>query len=361
MESKSALEAEISVLEKQDLLIGLSSEQIEKLQKVSTVESFLPNEVIIEEGEQSTDIYSLPEGSAMILKWDEHHENQVLIGTIKPGDMFGEMAFVDQSPRSTSIRASKNTKVLKISIQAKPSLQEFLSSILTNIAKVNIHRLRQSTQLQAKSYEKNLNALNSRLICGKILVYLYLFLGFSIYFWSGIFGEVVPFVPWVVTLFIAFALIKANDLSLSDFGMTLKNWLSVLIVSLVITAAAILTFYIAYYLSEKNVNGTQIPPFFHIAPVLDWPIIAIACFAVELLARGFLQTLFQRFLKDESGYLSTIFNSLILFLLFLSVGFKNSANILLISLPLGIIYAQQKSILGVFIIHFILAVLGLLK
>jgi hypothetical protein len=325
------------------------------------VESFLSNEAIVEEGEQSTDVYSLLEGSAMILKWDENHESQVLVGTIKPGEMFGEMAFIDQSPRSASVKASKNTKVLKISVNEKSSLQECLGIIMTNIAKVNINRLRQSTQIISKNYEKSLDDMDSRINCGKILVYLYLFLGFSIYFWSSIFGQVVPFVPWIVTLFIAFVLIKAKNMNMSNFGVNLNNWLSNSIVSFIITGAGVLTFYIAYYLSEKAVDETQVPPFFHIAPVMDWPVIALACLAIELLARGFLQTLFQRFLNDERGYLATILNSLILFLLFLSVGFKISASVLLISLPLGFIYAQQKSILGVFIIHFLLVVLGLIK
>lgn len=64
-----------------------------------------PGEPIIWAGEKNTDIFILIEGKLEILVADDGSSSHV--GSISPGEMFGEMAFITREARSATVRALK--------------------------------------------------------------------------------------------------------------------------------------------------------------------------------------------------------------------------------------------------------------
>ena len=62
-----------------------------------------PDEVLLREGEESSVMYYLNQGSLSVFKRKGSAEQQ--IGTIYSGELVGEMSFLDKQPRSATVKA----------------------------------------------------------------------------------------------------------------------------------------------------------------------------------------------------------------------------------------------------------------
>ena len=67
---------------------------------------------LMREGEESSTMYLLIKGKLEVLKRKGDVEKP--IGQINEGDLVGEISFLDNSPRSASVRALKNSEVFAI-------------------------------------------------------------------------------------------------------------------------------------------------------------------------------------------------------------------------------------------------------
>lgn len=74
--------------------------------------SFKPGEVIFAEGEQGDEAYVIEEGSVEISKTDGDAE--LILSVLKPGEVIGEMALIDSSPRMATARAARKTSLIVI-------------------------------------------------------------------------------------------------------------------------------------------------------------------------------------------------------------------------------------------------------
>lgn len=71
--------------------------------------------VIIHEGDESESLYWLKSGILIVLKKDPDDESkQITLGNINPGELFGELSFLDKEPRSATVMALSECEVLEI-------------------------------------------------------------------------------------------------------------------------------------------------------------------------------------------------------------------------------------------------------
>ena len=74
------------------------------------------NVFFIEQDDPSTDLFIITQGSVEVLKKDSndhlHH-----ISKLTAGDMIGEVAFFDKSPRSASVKTLEKTTLLKLNVE----------------------------------------------------------------------------------------------------------------------------------------------------------------------------------------------------------------------------------------------------
>lgn len=63
----------------------------------------MPNEYLMREGEESTEMYYLQSGTLAVFKRRGDGDHQ--IGNIIAGELVGEMSFLDKQPRSASVKA----------------------------------------------------------------------------------------------------------------------------------------------------------------------------------------------------------------------------------------------------------------
>jgi CRP-like cAMP-binding protein len=102
-----------ALLREVDLFNGLSDEQLKKVGAVCHEVTFEDGDVILKENEQSKEMYIIAEGEVEIVLGVDAatypfptSDGQVLIVRLGEGQIFGEMALVDQGLRSATVRCS---------------------------------------------------------------------------------------------------------------------------------------------------------------------------------------------------------------------------------------------------------------
>lgn len=127
-----------------------------EFQKVDkTMEIFLENchqkeypakSIIIKEGDPSTDLYYIVEGSVTVIVEDVKGR-EIVLAYLNPGDFFGEIGlFDDQHKRSAFVRAKTKCEIAKVSYEHLKSLQSIFPVILFNIASQLAIRLRKTSR-----------------------------------------------------------------------------------------------------------------------------------------------------------------------------------------------------------------------
>lgn len=357
-------EKEVDFLKSLSVFKTFSKEQIQDIKDHFVEEKFPPNVTIINEGDLTNDVYLIVEGEVAVFKWDEDHLSEVIIGRIGKDDIFGEMSFIDNSPRSSTIRTIKPTTTLKLSkesLQNNQLLQGILTNIFAHIAEININRLRTSNQNLVKSLKEKQSFFKLWQDTGKFLFYVYFILALGV-FLSGFFSKSLqPYLPWFIAAGPILLAIRENKFRWKNFGMNLDQWLSVTFTScLTILIVWVGVFLAHFYTGERYFKDIS-PTLFNAEKVYSFGFLALYCFFHEFIARGVLQTSIQTFFQDTKGYKSLLINAAFLFLFFVSFGYLTALNIFIISLPLGLIYLKQKTLLGVFIIHLFLLVFDFIK
>jgi len=80
-------------------------------EKTYTVESYAPNQIIFNEGDESKYAYLVQSGSVEIFRIVNN--NHVIINKIKQGELFGEMGIVSSEPRVASAKAAEKCRLIK--------------------------------------------------------------------------------------------------------------------------------------------------------------------------------------------------------------------------------------------------------
>jgi signal transduction histidine kinase len=100
----------MSELGKVELFSGLLAEGMQSLEQTAEMRAYKPRDVIFQEGDPGDGIYVVVEGEVQVSTLVSETERRVLT-SVEPGDFFGEMAILDDRPRSATAQAERDTKV----------------------------------------------------------------------------------------------------------------------------------------------------------------------------------------------------------------------------------------------------------
>ncbi|MEE8581229.1 MAG: cyclic nucleotide-binding domain-containing protein [Myxococcota bacterium] len=95
------------------LLASFSLEQLDALLRHMKDVQYLRGEVVMQEGEPGNELLVLLEGEAQAFK-DYGGDNQTLLSTIPTGSYIGEIAILDNAPRSATVIAATDIRVLSL-------------------------------------------------------------------------------------------------------------------------------------------------------------------------------------------------------------------------------------------------------
>jgi CRP-like cAMP-binding protein len=145
------------ILRYQALMKDLPEAEIDQIIESIEEKRFEIGETLINEGEFSTEIYFILSGKVELLHSDDKKENQFSLGELSGGVAVGEMSFLQNYPRSCTVKAQTPTSVLilskqKLQAQGAPGAQ-VINSIILNIAKIAVEKVRETNKKYVKSLQ----------------------------------------------------------------------------------------------------------------------------------------------------------------------------------------------------------------
>ncbi len=98
------------------IFAGMSAKEIEQLAKIAEIKSYRPDEVILDQGQNSQNLWVILEGKCQVVKLaGADNSHTVDLADLGPRDHFGEMSFFHAAPHSASVKAQTTVRVLRIS------------------------------------------------------------------------------------------------------------------------------------------------------------------------------------------------------------------------------------------------------
>jgi signal transduction histidine kinase len=154
-----------SFLKKVYFFQDLPDEQIKKIQQVCHQIEYRPEEIIFEEGSQAGRFYIVAEGAVEVWK-DYRLPEKDLLAVHERGHLFGEMALIDELPRSATVLAKEPTRLFYIDRDDFHTIIQDNSEIAISILKSVTDMVRSSNEYfvenlreRARELEKTNRAL----------------------------------------------------------------------------------------------------------------------------------------------------------------------------------------------------------
>ena len=90
------------------LFSSLSEEEARRLATFATETSAAEGQILMKEGDYSTELIAIEEGTADVLKGGNK------IASLKAGDLIGEMGLIEREPRNADVIATSPMRLLKL-------------------------------------------------------------------------------------------------------------------------------------------------------------------------------------------------------------------------------------------------------
>jgi len=102
------------VLQGVDLFEGLSADEIEQVARICSEKQFSKGQIVAREGEQGDELYIVAEGFVEVVLGEKPSSAARIVVSLGSGQVLGEMALLDQGPRSASLRAASDPTILQV-------------------------------------------------------------------------------------------------------------------------------------------------------------------------------------------------------------------------------------------------------
>ncbi len=86
----------------------LSDEEANRLAAFATETSVAEGQILMKQGDYSTELIAIQEGSADVI------QNGEKVASLKEGDVIGEMGLIDREPRNADVIATSPMRVMKL-------------------------------------------------------------------------------------------------------------------------------------------------------------------------------------------------------------------------------------------------------
>ena len=97
------------MLDQVEIFHGLSDEELKALEGSSTTRAFPKNTVVIHENDPADSLFVIEAGKVKVYCSDKNGK-EFIMNTLGPGDYFGELALLDDSTRSASVRTVEKSE-----------------------------------------------------------------------------------------------------------------------------------------------------------------------------------------------------------------------------------------------------------
>src|SRR6476660_1025078 len=124
---------DVDLLRRSDLFRFLPDQHFEKICSLLQEEQHDFGDLIVKQGDPANAFYILISGRARVVKLGANNGEEIVLGTLRPGDSFGEAALSEGGTRSATVRCSTRVEVLRLDraeflalTEAVPELREYM-------------------------------------------------------------------------------------------------------------------------------------------------------------------------------------------------------------------------------------------
>lgn len=106
---------QVDSLRNAELFFEMSNDQLEKIAAICTEETYEPEAIIFQENDAGNAMYIIADGEVEIRLNPQligGTGDPQTVGTFRRGQIFGEMALIDEGNRSASAHAARKTKLI---------------------------------------------------------------------------------------------------------------------------------------------------------------------------------------------------------------------------------------------------------
>jgi hypothetical protein len=347
----------------------LNEQQIHSVLSESKIIEIEKDDYIVKQNSVGTSFFILLAGEAESFLESTHS----LIASYQIGEAIGQVAAIDNRPRSANVKATQKCTLLEINLDKLSSqkLHEGYARLIKNIAITIANFLRDTNFKKEQLYKEKIKAGKmSIIIIFAICFFAFLFrlLGNTV----AVKNELVfSTLMGIFVLIFLLTLMKQGGYKKEFYGLTTKDWKISLKESVLFTlpVLALMTLFqwllithipafhnlhLFPYLFSFSTRAVPLKTYFIFFSYLL--IYIISCPIQELIARGALQGLLKEYLAGTQKWLYIIGANLIFGMLhlYLSIGYALGA--LLPGLFWGYLYDRHRSIIGVSFSHIMIGV-----
>jgi signal transduction histidine kinase len=127
------------------LFADLSEDDLEQLYRMAETVTVPAGEFVLHEGDPGDSLYVVLEGELEVTK--RRGGQDILLAGYKPGQFFGEMALMEQAPRSATVRTRSESRLLEISQDDFQTLLSLSPSAPLKIMRTVTTRLRSTESM----------------------------------------------------------------------------------------------------------------------------------------------------------------------------------------------------------------------
>ncbi len=127
-----------------DLFSTLSKKEIQALAQSCQERSYQAGTTILSQGDTGVGLYVLKSGKVRIIQGNNPDRAEEEIGIAGPGDVLGEMALLDDLPRSASVEAIEDVTALLLPVWEFRSILRSYPDIALKLLVVLSRRLRKA-------------------------------------------------------------------------------------------------------------------------------------------------------------------------------------------------------------------------
>ena len=151
----------ITLLQELEPFAGIHPDELERISSLMQRKLFTPGEMLIEEGAVATQFFVLIKGQLEVVKSIEGDELEVLNQINISGELFGEMALVEDKLRSAGIVAKEESEVLVVQKEGFLELVNHFPQFTLEVAKSISNYLRKTDTTLIGTLERKNRELNS--------------------------------------------------------------------------------------------------------------------------------------------------------------------------------------------------------
>ena len=102
------------VLQGVDLFEGLKEDELEDVAKICFEKRYSSGDTITKEGDNSDELFIITDGFVEVLLGERRKSAAKVVVSLGSGQIIGEMALLDQGPRSASVRATSDPTIVQM-------------------------------------------------------------------------------------------------------------------------------------------------------------------------------------------------------------------------------------------------------